>query len=169
MYPLVTAELPEAFFMHYGYCWGWGTWKAAWDLFERVPKKLIQEFTEDDIYHFNLEGAVDVWQQVVANEEGALYTWAVFWYVAIFRNKGLTLVPRNSLTLNVGMDGSGEHCGETELYHVKVNQNPIQKFPLELQELSLASDRHRLFFEKQKPSFFRRLARKGKSSIRKLL
>ena len=169
MYPLVTADLPEAFFMHYGYCWGWATWKAAWDLFERAPKKLIQEFTKDDIHHFNLEGAVEVWQQVVANEEGSLYTWAVFWYAAIFRNKGLTFVPRESITLNAGMDGTGEHCGETDLYHVNLNQNPIQKFPLAIQELPLARERHRLFFEGQQSSFIHRLARKAKDSIRKLL
>jgi sugar transferase len=167
--PIVTEDLPEVFFMHFSYCWGWATWKDSWSLFQRNPKKLIQEFTKDDIYHFTLEGAVDYWQQVIANEGGQLYTWAVFWGASIFRNKGLTLAPRNSLTLNVGMDGTGEHCGETDLYHVKVNQNPIQKFPLEIQELPLARERHCLFFEKQKPSFFRRLARKGKNTIRKLL
>ena len=169
MYPLVTADLPEAFFMHYGYCWGWATWKDAWDLFERAPKKLIQEFTKDDIYHFNLEGAVDVWQQVIANEEGRLYTWAVFWYAAIFRNKGLTLTPRTSLTLNVGMDGTGEHCGTTKLYDSTVNSGAIQYFPLELQELPLARTRHRLFFERQKLRFFQQLAIKAKDSMRKLL
>ena len=169
MYPLVTAELPEAFFMHYGYCWGWATWKAAWDLFERAPKKLIQEFTKDDIHHFNLEGTVDVWQQVIANEEGQLYTWAVFWYAAIFWNKGLTLTPRESLALNVGMDGTGEHCGTTHLYDSAVKSDAIQCFPLEIQELPLARARHRLFFEGQKPRFFQQLAIKAKNSIRKLL
>lgn len=169
MYPLATEDLPEVFFMHYGYCWGWATWKDAWALFEREPKKLIQEFTKDDIYHFNLEGTVDVWQQVIANEAGQLYTWAVFWYAAIFRNKGLTLTPRTSLTLNVGMDGTGEHCGTTHLYDSAVNSNAIQCFPLEIQELPLARARHRLFFEGQKPSFFQQLAIKAKNSIRKLL
>lgn len=169
MYPLVTEDLPEVFFMHYGYCWGWATWKSAWSYFEREPEKLIQEFTKDDIYRFNLEGAVDVWQQVIANEEGQLYTWAVFWYAAIFRNQGLTLTPRASLTLNVGMDGTGEHCGTTNLYDSAVNTDVIQYFPLEIQELPLARARHRLFFERQKQSFLRRLVSKGKNSIRKLL
>ena len=167
--PIATEDLPETFFMHFSYCWGWATWKDAWALFEREPEKLIQEFTKDDIYRFNLEGAVDVWQQVIANEEGQLYTWAVFWYAAIFRNQGLTLTPRASLTLNVGMDGTGEHCGTTNLYDSAVNTNVIQYFPLEIQELPIARARHRLFFERQKQSFLRRLASKGKNGIRKLL
>lgn len=167
--PIATEDLPEAFFMYFSYCWGWATWKSAWSYFEREPEKLIQEFTKDDIYRFNLEGAVDVWQQVIANEEGQLYTWAVFWYAAIFRNQGLTLTPRASLTLNVGMDGTGEHCGTTNLYDSAVNTDVIQYFPLEIQELPLARARHRLFFERQKQSFLRRLASKGKNSIRKLL
>lgn len=167
--PIATADLPESFFMHFSYCWGWATWKHAWGLFERAPKKLIQEFTKEDIYHFTLEGTVDYWQQVVANEGGSLYTWAVFWGASIFQNNGLTLIPRDSLTLNVGMDGTGEHCNVTEEYASVVKLDPVRLFPLEIQELPLARERHRLFFEKQKPSFFRRLARKGKNTIRKLL
>lgn len=168
MYPIEKENLPETFFMHAGYCWGWATWRGPWSFFKRDPKKLIQEFTKDDVYHFNLEGAADFWQQVVDNALGKLYTWAVFWDAAIFQNQGLTLAPRDSLTLNVGMDGTGEHCGVTNLYRVVINQNPIQCFPLDIQESDLARKRHHLFFEKQKPSFLRRLARKGKKGIRKV-
>lgn len=168
MYPIVTEDLPEVFFMHSGYCWGWATWADAWSHFERNPEKLIQEFTQDDIYHFNLEGTTDFWQQVVDNALGKLYTWAVFWDAAIFQNQGLTLTPRDSLTLNVGMDGTGEHCGVTDLYRVVINQKPIQDFPLDIQESALARARHHLFFEGQKPSTLRRLATKGWNGIRKL-
>lgn len=167
--PITTEDLPETFFMHFSYCWGWATWKDAWALFEREPKKLIQEFTKDDIYHFTLEGTVDYWQQVVANEEGRLYTWAVFWGATIFRNQGLTLIPRESLTLNIGMDGTGEHCDVTEQYDSAVKVNPVSLFPLEIQELPLARVYHRLFFKGKKLDFLSRLGRKGKNSIRKLL
>ena len=167
--PIATEDLPETFFMHFSYCWGWATWKDAWALFEREPKKLIKEFTKDDIYHFTLEGTVDYWQQVVANEEGRLYTWAVFWGATIFRNQGLTLIPRESLTLNIGMDGTGEHCDATEQYDSAVKVNPVSLFPIETQELPLARTRHRLFFESRNPSFLSCLGRKGKNSIRKLL
>ena len=168
MYPIEKENLPETFFMHAGYCWGWATWRESWSFFKRDPKKLIQEFTKDDIYHFNLEGAADFWQQVIANEKGTLYTWAVFWESAIFQNHGLTLTPRDSLTFNMGMDGTGEHCGSTDLYNTIITDRAIQYFPLEIQELPLARERHHLFFEKQKPSFLRRLARKGKSGIKKV-
>ena len=168
MYPIEKENLPETFFMHAGYCWGWATWRESWSFFKRDPKDLIQEFTKDDIYHFNLEGAADFWQQVVDNALGKLYTWAVFWDAAIFQNQGLTLAPRDSLTLNVGMDGTGEHCGVTDLYRVVINQKPIQFFPLEIQEFPLARERNHLFFKMQKPSFIRRLARKGKSGIKKV-
>ena len=168
MYPIEKENLPETFFMHAGYCWGWATWRESWSFFKRDPKDLIQEFTKDDIYHFNLEGAADFWQQVVDNVSGKLYTWAVFWDAAIFQNQGLTLSPRDPLTLNVGMDETGEHCSATDLYDTVINQNPIRYFPLEIQESALARERHRLFFESQKPGFILRLARKGKSGIKKI-
>ena len=163
MYPIEKENLPETFFMHAGYCWGWATWRESWSFFKRDPKDLIQEFTKDD-----LEGAADFWQQVVDNVSGKLYTWAVFWDAAIFQNQGLTLSPRDPLTLNVGMDETGEHCSATDLYDTVINQNPIRYFPLEIQESALARERHRLFFESQKPGFILRLARKGKSGIKKI-
>lgn len=169
MYPIEKGKLSETFFICAGYCWGWATWKRAWSLFDRSPKRLIDEFTRDDIYHFNLEGTADFWQQVVANEKGTLYTWAVFWDAAIFRNKGLTLAPRDSLTRNIGMDGTGENCGETDIYDAALNQNLIQNFPSVIQESTLARERHRLFFARQKPSFLQRLARSGKDGLRKVL
>ena len=168
MYPIATEDLPEVFFMHSGYCWGWATWADAWSHFERSPEKLLQEFTQDEIYHFNYEGTTDFWQQVVDNVSGKLYTWAVFWDAAIFQNQGLTLTPRDSLTLNVGMDRTGEHCSATDLYDAVINQNPIRCFPLDIQESALARERHRRFFRRQKLGFFRRLATKGRNGIRKL-
>ena len=168
MYPIKKDGLSESFFINTGYCWGWATWANAWSRFERNPEKLMQEFTRDDIYHFNLEGTADFWQQVVDNASGKLYTWAVFWDATLFQNRGLTLAPRESLTFNVGMDETGEHCSSTGLYDTVINQNPIQRFPVEIQESTLARERHRIFFGRQKPGLLRRLVRKGRNGIRRL-
>lgn len=169
MYPIKKMDLPETFFMHAGYCWGWATWREAWALFEREPEKLIHTFTEEEIYHFNLEGKADFWQQVIENASGKLYTWAVFWDIAIFKHNGFTFAPRDSLVFNGGMDGAGEHCSSTELYNTSIAEVAVSSFPLTIQESVLARERHRAFFERGNLALFPYLLVKIKRHIRKLL
>jgi len=168
MYPIETKNLPETFFLHSGCCWGWATWKDSWALFERNPEKLVKIFTQDEIYHFNFEGRTDFWQQVLDNVSGKLDTWAVFWDAVIFYNQGLSLAPRDSLIRNVGMDGTGEHCGSTDVYDTQVVDRPVKCFPMTVQELELARARHREFFDRENPDLFRLLVRKWKNSMKKI-
>jgi len=103
--------LPESFFLRLSSCWGWATWARAWRHFHRQGQKFIKSFTPEDIRLFNLDGAYDYWRQLLANENGALRTWAVYWYACVFSLGGLCLHPRQSLVQNIGFDGSGENCG----------------------------------------------------------
>jgi len=105
------AGLPESFFMRQSSCWGWATWARAWRHFHRRGQEFIDTFTPDDIKKFNLDGAYDYWSQLLANENGTLKTWAVYWYACVFSQGGLCLHPRQSLVQNIGFDGSGENCG----------------------------------------------------------
>lgn len=111
-YPIEPDGLPETFLWRVMNCWGWATWVDRWKHFERNPEKFFKEFSKEDIYHFNLEGAYDFWSQVQGNIDGKLFTWAIFWYATIFKSKGLCLNPAQSLVQNIGYDGSGCHCGK---------------------------------------------------------
>lgn len=93
-------------------CWGWASWADRWAHFEKDPEGLIARFSPDDIDRFNLDGAQDFWGQITANASGKLNTWAIFWYATIFENGGLCLSPHHSYVENIGLDGSGTHCGD---------------------------------------------------------
>lgn len=41
-YPL-KGNVPETYFIRGADCWGWGTWKRGWELFEPDGKKLLGE------------------------------------------------------------------------------------------------------------------------------
>ena len=91
-------------------CWGWATWKNRWQHFEKNPEQLINEFSEDMIRDFDLDGSGYFWYQVVANASKRIDTWAIFWYATIFKNNGFCVNPYFSHTKNIGLDGSGAHC-----------------------------------------------------------
>lgn len=114
-------------------CWGWATWKDRWEHFEKKPNKLIADFNDADIYKFNLNGANNFWAQVVNNANGQINTWAIFWYAVIFKNDGLCINAFNSLVKNIGLDGTGVHCGEMKLAQNLIVKERVNfpKYPVE--------------------------------------
>lgn len=110
-YPIKTEGLEDTFLWRVMNCWGWATWADRWKYFERNVDKTFMEFSAVDINRLNLDGHNDSWSQLVANKDGRLNTWAIFWYTTIFRHNGLCLNPAKSFVKNIGLDGSGQNCG----------------------------------------------------------
>ena len=68
--------------------------------------------------------------------EGKNNSWAIRWSASLFLNNLLSLNTNKSLVSNTGMDGSGTHCDDTNLYRsflysgkVKVEKiSPIEEY-----------------------------------------
>jgi len=122
--------LPETFFTTFMSCWGWATWKSRWDhLNLDVDDILNQIKSSKSSKKFNLEGALSHKDQLIANKNRDLNTWAIFWYATIFLKKGLCLYPKQSMVKNIGFDGSGVHCGdESNRYRVVLKAHTDVKF-----------------------------------------
>lgn len=111
MYP-VKGTLPKTFFVNLATCWGWGTWKRAWNHFERDSAVLLDKLNATNSRSkFNLEDSYDWYSHLVANVEGRMKTWAIRWYSSFYLRDGFCLHPNLSLVRNIGNDLSGVHCG----------------------------------------------------------
>ncbi len=124
-----TKNLPENYFLSLGSCWGWATWKRAWDLVETDPVLLKEKIQKKDpsFTKFNLKGTSSFLSQLNRNIDGSLMTWAIKWYSSIFLNDGLSLHPNQSYVNNIGHDGSGENCGVNNKYYwEELNKAPFK-------------------------------------------
>lgn len=130
MFPLKQIDgLPETFFYRGTSCWGWGTWKRAWDSFEPDAPKLMKEIDRRNArYQFNVLGSLDYHGMLKAHADGKLDSWAVRWYASVFLKNGLCLHPSRSLARNIGHDRTGTHCGKTENYDVEVSNRAVNAF-----------------------------------------
>lgn len=112
--PVTTGaqKLPDTYFLHFMSCWGWGTWKRAWDLLITDIEYLYTELPKHPNFKdFNLNESVNMFSQILRNRNKTLNTWAIKWYSTIFLNEGLCLYPKISLSKNIGiLDQSGENC-----------------------------------------------------------
>ncbi|WP_323923925.1 glycosyltransferase family protein [Aeromonas veronii] len=157
-YPIKSNEnLPETFFWRTMNCWGWATWADRWQHFKKNPDELVNSWSSDDVKRFNLDSSHDFWAQVVANHEGKLNTWAIFWYATIFVHQGLCLNPTRSFVANIGNDGSGENCGAEDIYKTSLANIFHQQWPTELTENVAVVELIRAFYKSLKPSLLRRI------------
>lgn len=155
VYPIEYKSNEQSYFLPITTSWGWATWKDRWQFFERNPEKLIQNFTKEDIKKFNCDNSTDLWSQVLSNEKGDLYTWAIFWYANVFQNNGLVLHPYKSIVTNIGLDGSGENCGKSHKFQNELLNHEISLKKINKQEVS---EEHfsqlKIFFKQNEDSFF---------------
>ncbi|KAI4450850.1 hypothetical protein C823_005387 [Eubacterium plexicaudatum ASF492] len=57
-------------------------------------------------------------------------SWAIYWALIVIENEGVCINPYNSLINNIGMDGTGVHCGKTDKFQVKLSDDIKVDFKL---------------------------------------
>jgi hypothetical protein len=159
-YPIDASDLPETVFFRGTSCWGWATWSRAWQFFEKNPQKLSDTFTKSDRYKFDYNGSAGMWSQVKGNLNKKMNTWAIFWYATVFKREGLCLHPSKSLVENIGHDGSGVHCGTSDVYRGSVYDKPVSGFSDEVIENTVAISRIKNFLMSSKKNFYERAVNK---------
>ncbi|MCK5849728.1 MAG: glycosyltransferase [Kiritimatiellae bacterium] len=119
-------QLPETFFLAGADCWGWATWRRGWDLFEPDGELLLQRLkTKHLLKRFNYDGTGHFLSLLKKQTKGTIDSWAIRWYASALINGKFTLHPGRSLVANIGIDGSGTHCSNTNEYHVEVASKPV--------------------------------------------
>ena len=165
-YPLKDLDkLPETFFFRVANSWGWATWDRAWRHFNPNIDELVSDFTAEQIHQFSIEGKENFWKQVQEFKAGKINSWAIRWYASVFKKNGLVLYPRNSMTQNIGNDGSGTHTASESTYQVTLAENPVSYFPTEISENKQAYEAIKYFYAHRKGSLFNRGIRFLKKKI----
>ena len=125
----------ENFFLGVTDCWGWAVWKRSWDLYEPDGEKLLNQLSLRRLnQHFDLDGAYPYTDMLRGQVNGENDSWAVRWYASAVLTGGLTIYPGESLTANIGFDGSGFHCGVDSSYEVHLLDRPIELIDIPVAE-----------------------------------
>jgi hypothetical protein len=155
-YPVNTFETKGTFFLNVPLCWGWATWKRAWDTFDKNID-VMQKFDSKMVRRFDFNNTYAFWKQLELNKSGVLDTWFVFWYANLFFRQGLALFPARSLVQNIGMDNSGTNSGYSDDYKVKLSDTRIRIETIELIENDKGYEAHSKYFKSIKMNLFKRI------------
>ena len=128
MYPH-RQTLPEAFLVKGADCWGWATWKRAWDLFDSDAARLSREIVRRGLQaEFDFGGTYPFLRMLQEQAEGKAGSWAVCWYASAFLAGKYTVYPGESLVRVNSLAEGGEHGGTARFlkkYLAPVRQQPI--------------------------------------------
>ena len=112
------------YFSRYNHCWGWATWKRAWQYWNFTSGKWLEfknsglmEQSFDDIYEQKYW--TKIFDQVFL--QGKPDSWAYVWTFACWSQGGLTILPSQNLVSNIGF-------GEDST-HTKSKNSPFANLP----------------------------------------
>ena len=129
-----TVNLPEdmgvdwdCYFMPRIETWGWGTWRHKWEMYRRDLGKAYQEALRRRVDL--TRGGPDVPAMIEARLDGQGDSWSPGWMLACYLEDMYCVFPTTSHIQNIGMDGSGAHCGPSDRWYSEIATVKPTRFP----------------------------------------
>lgn len=116
-FSVVPSDYPySAYFFPRFHCWGWATWRNRWSWNDWSVPGYEDYVTNAFLRKAHAAGGEDLAAMLEAQMRREIDSWAVRAEYTRFMRGCVTLYPRQPLALNIGMDGSGRHCGTSTKY-----------------------------------------------------
>jgi hypothetical protein len=91
--------------------WGWATWKDRWTRIQWDVDVISASLKNSKIRKEFNKGGRDLSELVALQKAGTIDSWAIRFSFAHFSNSMYCVYPTKSLVRNIGLDGTGIHCG----------------------------------------------------------
>ncbi|CAN5613340.1 hemolytic protein HlpA [soil metagenome] len=119
------------YFSRYPHCWGWATWKRAWQHYDADMTLWPQAKSShwlDGILHD--AAAVKYWHHKFEQTyTKKIDTWDYAWTLACWLQSGLCILPNTNLVSNIGFDAGGTHHTHS---HSPFSNMPTVEMPFPL-------------------------------------
>ncbi|MBF9059792.1 hypothetical protein HKCCSP123_11425 [Rhodobacterales bacterium HKCCSP123] len=95
----------------FNHCWGWASWRRAWDLYDSELKNFDLDRSLRELDQLSrVQGFGAHWKQILDRvKNGKIDSWAYIWTWSCFREGGLTCTPRTNLVSNIGFGPEATH------------------------------------------------------------
>lgn len=117
-------------FSNYFECWGWATWKRAWDHFDPSLNAWRHKETWQSICQRVLQKrrACFYWDWIFRQVENQRRdSWAYRFLLTIWQQEGRVVIPRKNLTQNIGFNSEGTQTAHFAGMEIAATR---QDFPL---------------------------------------
>lgn len=102
----------DVYFSKYHHCWGWATWKRAWDCYEDNVSSFANLINSNKLNMLSSGdfGFEKYWRRIFQGLcNGEYDSWAYRWLFSCWNMGMLSVTPRYSLVKNIGFDNDATH------------------------------------------------------------
>ena len=99
------------YFSKYNHCWGWATWRRAWEHFD-ADLDFWPEWSQTDAWLDVCPDPVErtYWEGIADRmRNNEIDSWAYPWTLCAFHQNGLTATPNENLVSNIGFGADATH------------------------------------------------------------
>ncbi|MEO1377473.1 MAG: glycosyltransferase family 2 protein, partial [Cyanobacteria bacterium J06635_10] len=104
------------YFSRYNHCWGWATWKRAWQYFDFEMKSWPEAKSKNLLYDvLQSQKAANYWAerfQLAYDEK--VDSWAYRWTLTCWLQNALSIIPNTNLVSNIGFGTESTHLYDTK-------------------------------------------------------
>jgi len=115
------------YFSRYSHCWGWATWKRAWQFFDGE----ISTWPDLKSKHFlrdigGYAGFVNYWTNIFDNcYSRKIDSWAYPWLYSCWTQSGFSILPHTNLVSNIGFGVEATHTKACESKLANIPTTPV--------------------------------------------
>ena len=111
------------YFSKFNHCWGWATWKRAWQRYDHDMSESDQSDREVIANFSCAPGETEFWKrQFELVRKGKLNSWAIRWTRTAWRHRMLTVTPQVNLVENIGFGPEATHTKRNFLIQEQTTQ-----------------------------------------------
>lgn len=99
------------YFSKYNHCWGWATWRRAWNHY-RVDIPFWTQWKQSTDWRKKTPDLIErkVWTDILDRvQRGEIDTWDYQWTASVWHHGGLTATPQVNLVTNIGFGPDATH------------------------------------------------------------
>jgi len=119
----------DYFFSKYNHCWGWATWKRAWKFYDN-KLSFWKEWKNSKSWKSFHDSKVErkYWTKIFDKTNmKKIDSWAYVWTCCVWKQYGLTVIPKKNLIKNIGFDSEATHTVESKFKYLKSYKIKLRK------------------------------------------
>ena len=111
----------DAYLSYRSSSWGWGTWSDRWSQVDWSVSDYVEFVSDARAQALFRRGGDDLPRMLEMQMSGELDSWSIRFDYAHCKHDAFCVHPVLSKVQNIGFDGSGVHCGDSDDYHVELD------------------------------------------------
>jgi len=152
------------YFSIYNHCWGWATWRRAWQCYDvdmQYWQKIKKERQLSSILHSYL--AVQYWHKKFDQTyNNHIDTWDYCWTLSCWQQNALSILPEVNLVSNIGFDVESTHTKNKSSPYSRMRKQNVS-LPLNHPPFLLPNKKADTFTQRTKFGLFSRMKNRLKS------